>query len=84
MADLAHVELRDRLCFHDHWSVADYALAVTVVIGPNEFILDFARYPFGNLMVTQSHRCDSSPLGIALVDNLINRGKRVWNSRAAN
>ena len=30
----ALVELRDRLCFHDHGSVADYALAVTVVIGP--------------------------------------------------
>ena len=45
------VELRDRLCFHDHRLVAHYALAVKSRTGPDEFILDSARYPFGNLVV---------------------------------
>ena len=49
-----------------------------------EFIFVAARYPISNLAVIGSHGCDSSPLGIALVDNLIGHGKRVLNTCAAN
>ena len=42
-----------------------------------------ARYPFSNLSVTRSHRCDSSPLGIALVDNLVRHGRRVCDTRCS-
>ncbi len=49
------VELRDRVCFHDHRVVAHDALAVTSRCTGDEFILASARYPFSNLAVIQSH-----------------------------
>jgi hypothetical protein len=40
-------------------------------MGRDEFDFVLSRSPLGNLFVTQSHGCDSSPLGIAPVDNMI-------------
>ncbi len=63
------VELRDRLCLHDHRTVAHHAVALTSASARFEFKTASMRYPYRNLVVTQSHRCDSSPLWIAPVDN---------------
>ena len=72
MADLSVVELRHRVCLHDHRVVAHHALAVTPASpGMNSSWLPARSPAYATWTVTRSHRCDSSPLWIAPVDNSI-------------
>ena len=84
MANLGAVELRDRVCFHDHRIVAHDAVALRRVPSLARHTMFPACFPTRNVAVTQSHHCDSSPLCIAPVDKFIRCGNGVWMGRAAN
>ena len=71
------VELRDRLCFHDHRSCCSRCAGADRLGTEMNSPLRCSRVTaFSNLRGTQSHACDSSPLWIAPVDNPIGNGKR--------
>ena len=78
------MELCDRFCFHDHRSVAHDALALSGTTSGMNLSSSPRVTRISNLAVIGSHGCDSSPLGIALVDNPIGHGKRVLSTSAAN